>query len=201
MGTATFDLSRLLSLGGSTGKRLRKGGALYAVAEIERPGDNELEFEIEGKGLKNVAGMLGTSDPVMIIQRQVVSRRTSSTQNVKWVDVYKSDVMKNTLNPTFPKVRISAKLLINNDPDRSLRFVVEDYVHKKSNKDMGVTHPITVKQMKNGGEACLMKKGKTVGLLRISSFRETINAQYAFAAPVAPPLHPPPSEPLRFRFI
>ncbi|GMI37509.1 hypothetical protein TrCOL_g7525 [Triparma columacea] len=156
MGTASFDVARMIRMGGVTGKRLRRGGAVFATAEIQREGgDAEVAFEVSCLNLKNVAGFLGTSDPFFSIQREVVSSVNSPP---KWVTVYSSSPLQNTLNPNFEAVRMSGSMLHNNDPSRRVRFKVEDYVPKGPNKEMGETEPIPFHTMREGMEGTLRNR-------------------------------------------
>jgi Ca2+-dependent lipid-binding protein len=79
------------------------------VAEV----NDILVFEMKGRKLDN-KDFFGKSDPFVVISR--------SQEGGQFVPVYKSERIKNTLNPNWPKFQISMVDLCNGDAYRPLRY-------------------------------------------------------------------------------
>jgi Ca2+-dependent lipid-binding protein len=74
---------------------------------------------MKAKGLTNLDGMFGKSDPFLRMSR---SREIGAP-----LPMFRSEVVMNNLNPTWKKITVSLSALCNGDPYRSITFDVADY--------------------------------------------------------------------------
>ena len=71
------------------------------------------------KGLSNLDGMFGKSDPFL---------RMSRTREIgKPLPMFRSEVVMNNLSPKWAKIKVSLSALCNGDPYRTIEFEVADY--------------------------------------------------------------------------
>ena len=73
----------------------------------------------KAKGLSNLDGMFGKSDPFLRMSR---TRESGSP-----LPMFRSEVIMNNLNPTWKKITVSFSALCNGDPYRPIQFDVADY--------------------------------------------------------------------------
>ena len=92
-----------------------------------------VSFQLKGAKLPNKDGwgILNKSDPFYSIFR--------SREDGSWVQVFKSTVVMDNLNPTWPPVKLSVQSLCNGDYDRALRIEVWDWDKNGAHDSMGST--------------------------------------------------------------
>ena len=142
LGGMHFTLGQLMGAkGNSLAKPLGRGNA-YIVLQGEQvlTDDSEfLEFQLSGKGLKNMDGIFGKSDPYYVFKR-------INPDNMTWSTVHKSDVIMNDLNPVWHTERVSLSRLCNGDKNRHLQIHLLDWDRNGSHDDMGFVET-TIEQM------------------------------------------------------
>ncbi|EFC39893.1 predicted protein [Naegleria gruberi] len=115
----------------------QNGGTITIRAEeISKIRDFNLTLQIEGKNLAK-KDLFGKSDPFFIISRNV---------NGKLIDLYKSEIIMNNLNPIFNPFTISMFKLCNLDENLQLILTIYDW-DKHSDPDLKVTGKIQVKTL------------------------------------------------------
>merc|ERR1719162_2129092 len=123
MGSASFDINALLGATGNTMKvKIKKGGII--TARVDKPkGTGSLRLQLTGSKLKNVEdSYFGKSDPFF----QLMKKRFRDT-GYEWQPVYKSNVVKDNLNPNWKDDTIDLSILCDGDLDAPLNLKVFDY--------------------------------------------------------------------------
>ncbi|OUM60202.1 hypothetical protein PIROE2DRAFT_21121 [Piromyces sp. E2] len=95
-----------------------KDSELIVYVEILKDNNSYALMDIRGKDLDK-KDVIGKSDPYFIISKRTVDG--------KWLKVYQSTMIKNTLNPEWPKVDISLLQLNSGDDKRLLKWDVYDW--------------------------------------------------------------------------
>jgi copine 1/2/3 len=165
MGSAVFDIGELLGSRGNTkAKKLKGGGTLFATVR-KAVGSGTLRLQCKGSKLKNVEGMFSKSDPFFEL-----SRKISAAGGLTWDNVYRSNHLKNTLNPDWEAVVIDLSTLCGGDLDLPIKVDVYDHESSGKHKPMGSAE-MSVKGMQSaaasGGPITLRQKGKDVGFFHI----------------------------------
>jgi len=162
MGSAVFEVGEVLgSRGCSKAKRLKQGGTVYAIVrKVEGSGD--LTLKMKGVKLKNVEGFFqGKSDPFFEI-----SKKSNSGGSLSWDNIYRSEHVKNNLNPVWKEATISLASLCGGNLDHRLKIAVFD--HESNGKHVLIG---TVETTANGltkiAEIPLKKQKKKTGTLVI----------------------------------
>ena len=76
-------------------------------------------LRFRAKGLSNLDGMFGKSDPFL---------RMSRTREIGApLPMFRSEVIMNNLNPKWAEIHVSLSALCNGDPYRTIEFNVADY--------------------------------------------------------------------------
>lgn len=123
--TFMFQFERNLNLPpGFTGK------SSQIVVQAEELGTNKevLFMKMNARGLDK-KDFFGKSDPYVIIAKKM--------DDGTWVNVHKTDVIKNTLNPDWTPFSMRVISLTSGNPDRPLRFQVWDWDNDGSSDFIG----------------------------------------------------------------
>jgi Ca2+-dependent lipid-binding protein len=132
MGTAVFDVAELLGARGNTkAKKLHDGGTLFAVVR-KAEGSGVLRLGMKGSKLKNVEGMFSKSDPFFEL-----SRKVSNAGGLTWDNVFRSEPVKNSLDPTWETAVLELSILCGGDLDLPIRINVFDHESSGKHKAMG----------------------------------------------------------------
>ena len=165
MGSAVFDIGELLGARGNTkAKKLQKGGTLFAHVRKSQ-GSGLLRLKMKGTKLKNVEGMFGKSDPFFEL-----SRKQDSAGGLTWDNVYRSNVVKNNLNPEWDNSIIELATLCDADLDRPILVSVFDFESSGKHVAMGTfeTSVNALQKAEQTREAFKLKhKGKEVGTITV----------------------------------
>ena len=166
MGSAVFDIGELLGARGNTkAKKLKGGGTLFATVR-KATGSGTLRLQCKGSKLKNVEGMFSKSDPFFEL-----SRKISAAGGLTWDNVFRSQPMKNTLNPEWDAVVIDLSILCGGDLDLPIKIDIYDHESSGKHKAMGSVE-MSVKGMQTAATTNnpikLLQKGKEVGFFHIT---------------------------------
>mmetsp|Transcript_14450 Transcript_14450/g.20368 ORF Transcript_14450/g.20368 Transcript_14450/m.20368 type:complete len:597 (-) Transcript_14450:181-1971(-) len=132
MGSAVFDVGSILgSRGNVKGKSLKKGGTIYAHLR-KAEGSGVLRLKMKASGLKNTEGFLKKSDPFFEL-----SRRSDSAGGQTWDNVFRSNTVKNDLNPTWNDATIGIPTLCDGDLDKPVLVSVFDFESSGKHVPMG----------------------------------------------------------------
>ena len=93
-------------------------GKIYITAEELTANKEVATFEVCGIKLDK-KDFFGKSDPFLVIYKE--------SPNGQWVVVHKTEVIKNTLNPTWKPFTLPLNQLCNGDYERKLKFEVTDW--------------------------------------------------------------------------
>ena len=116
------------------------------------------------ENLAKMDGLFGKSDPYFTLNR--------SREDGKTVVVYKSTVIKKTLNPSFPSFQIQSQQLCNCDPYRPIIICVYDW-DKSSSDDLIGRVQTNLNELRTKPQNLYIKRSKankTYGLLNVQSF-------------------------------
>lgn len=165
MGSAVFEIGELLGSRGNTkAKKLKKGGTIFASVR-KSEGSGMLRLQMKGSKLKNVEGMFGKSDPFFEL-----SRKVDTAGGQTWDNVYRSNFVKNNLNPEWESAIVQLSILCGGDLDAPILVSVFDHESKGKHVAMG-QFETSVRGMqeaaKSGASLLLKQKGKEVGSLSI----------------------------------
>uniref|UniRef100_A0A7S3PIB1 C2 domain-containing protein n=2 Tax=Aplanochytrium stocchinoi TaxID=215587 RepID=A0A7S3PIB1_9STRA len=167
VGSCEFTVGQLMGSRGQTlkldlsnPKRKRQQSLLIARAEVVAVNSDILNLTVFGKGLDNKDGWFGKSDPFLQIER--------SREGNEWVAVYKTEVVRDNLNPKWQPLSLSMQKLCNGDVHRPIRFIVYDWEKSGKHQFIGqftttVDRILAYKENKPYeviNEARRMKKGK-----------------------------------------
>ena len=210
MGSAVFELGRLLGARGGIRARTLKGGGGTGVAQAEKytGGGRTLHLSLRGIGLKNTEGPFNKSDPFYEIKRQI-----EGPGGIIWDVIYRSTHIKDNLHPIWPNAVIDLAVLCNGKLDQPIQMSVMD--HEKTGKHVHMGDiETTVRGLiaaKDSGPFVLKRRGKSKGELEVSaaeimgdsssnSDRDLASqtAKVLLSAPPPPlpePLSDPPSPP------
>ncbi|KAL7568730.1 hypothetical protein ACA910_021723 [Epithemia clementina (nom. ined.)] len=161
MASAVFDIDELLGARGNTkAKQLKSQGTLFATVRKAR-GSGLLRMNLRGAQLKNVEGWVGKSDPFFEL-----SRKTDTAGGQTWDNVFRSETVKNNLNPVWQPATVELSKLCGGDMDALIKISVFDYESKGGHVAMGsfeTTVNALVEGAKGKREFPLTLKGKSVG--------------------------------------
>jgi hypothetical protein len=132
-----------------------------------------------GVKLANMDGLFGKSDPFVRISRVPAgeTRRQAThlhQQRFKNLPVYKTEVVRNNLNPTWRPIRVSLNSLCNGDAERPILFEVIDYDRDGTHDLIGSATATLAELMREAGAVALpLVNGRTgkkgVGTLVVDS--------------------------------
>ena len=124
-----------------------------------------MRLQLKGTNLKNVEGMFSKSDPFFEILRQV-----NQAGGLTWDNVYRSESVKNNLNPAWESAVVDLSVVCGGDLDLPLQIQVYDFESSGKHKGMGSCE-MSVKGLQqaaaSGTPVKLMQKGKDVGTLSV----------------------------------
>ena len=166
MGSAVFDIAEVLGARGNTkAKKLRKGGTLFCAVR-KAQGSGMLRLKMKGVKLKNVeGGLFGKSDPFFELSRNV-----NSAGSLTWDNVYRSEHIKNNLNPAWDAAVVELSTLCGGDLDQPVRIAVFDHESNGKHVSMG-TCESSVKGLQEAASSgkllSLKNKGKEVGGIQV----------------------------------
>lgn len=129
IGACEFTLAQVMASCGqsvkmelTTEKKLFKSGKnrgmLLVRAEEIRDTDDVLQVQFAAKNLTDLDGLFNKSDPMLSICR--------AREDGSWLEVWKSETVRNNLNPVWKPIGISVQTLCNGDYQRPLLFQVMD---------------------------------------------------------------------------
>lgn len=172
MGSAVFDVGEILGSRGNTqAKKLKKGGSLIATVQ-KSEGSGTFHFQFKAEKLKNTEGMFSKSDPFFVL-----SRKVSVVAGCTWDQVYRSDYIKNNLNPEWKEDHVELSVLCGGDLNAPINLAVYDWEKSGKHVPMGSIET-TVSNLAEAGAMSLWKKGKQTGTLVITnSYYSAITTQ------------------------
>jgi hypothetical protein len=115
-----------------------KKGQFVIVAEEVTGCNDMVKLQFAAKGLDK-KDLFGKSDPFYIMSRAV--------GNGQWTVVAKSEVIRNTLDPTWPTISMHIRDLCNGDYERQLKLDVYDWDDNSENDLIG-SFKTTMKELK-----------------------------------------------------
>lgn len=172
MGSASFDVSKILAAPGNTkAVKMKKGGNVIVRADKPK-GSGNLRLQLKGSKLKNVeSGMFGKSDPFFQLMRRDVG-----ANGFEWQTVYRSKHVKDNLNPNWEADTIPLSSLCGGDLDAPLLLTVADYAGDGNHTHMGqveTTVNSIANSVGNTGFYLMSDKGKNVGDLIVCTAEVT----------------------------
>jgi hypothetical protein len=186
MGCGVFEVGELMGASGCVqGKKLRRGGTLFAQVR-QSEGQGILRLRLRGVKLKSVEGfgLIPRSDPFFELARPTAGKQS-------WDNVYRSDVVRNNMNPQWKDGSVELSSLCGNDLNADVQINVYDYESSGRHKFMGSV----ISSVNKLVEACeknieipLMKDGKEVGKLLVDrADLEGVLSEQAEAVPASMP--------------
>ncbi|CAB9526804.1 Copine-6 [Seminavis robusta] len=166
MGTALFEVGEVIGgRGNMRSKSLQTGGAVYVhIERCSAEGEKgRLRFQLRGRKLHNVQSIGKKSSPFFELYRKV-ERPTGAT----WMSVYRSNVVKSSLNPTWNQVTLDLEATCNGDLDRAMKVMVWDHRRGGKHKTMGEFETtmrgfLEAKEAGDNFEFSVMKVDKDMG--------------------------------------
>ena len=119
-------------------KHGKNTGTVHVFAEEIKGVNDDLCFEIHGKGMDR-KDIFGSSDPYLTI----VAQAREGIESI----VYRSDVIMNTLNPSWKPFLIPVGSLCNGDLERKVLFEVWDWNKRSMHELIGRTELISVRDL------------------------------------------------------
>lgn len=95
-------------------------------------GSGVLRLKLAGRKLKNVEGMFSKSDPFFEL-----SRKLDAAGGKTWDNVYRSEWLKNNLNPDWKEAVVDLSVLSDGDLDKPILISVFDHESKGNHTSMG----------------------------------------------------------------
>lgn len=180
MGSAVFEIGELLGARGNIkAKKLRNGGTVFArVTEAAKIEYGTLNLSLSGHKLKNVDGFFSKSDPFFIVNAQV-----DSAGGRVWHPVYRSETIKNDLNPKWKACSMSVEKLCDGNKNKPILIEVYDWEKSGKHQAMGkfetsvnglvsaqaMLAPGNGKDASLSGMMSLQHKGKSYGKILVVS--------------------------------
>lgn len=128
-------------------------------------GSGLLRLKMKGTKLKNVEGMFSKSDPFF-----EVSRKVNAAGAQTWDNVFRSDFVKNNLNPDWKEAVLDIGILCGGDLDLPIKVQVYDHESSGNHTFMGdfemSVNGFKAAAQRNEGIK-LKKKGKDTGTINI----------------------------------
>ncbi|OMJ71940.1 hypothetical protein SteCoe_29728 [Stentor coeruleus] len=144
---------------------LSKKGKLIVRAEEVKTSNDIYEFHMKGVKLDK-KDFFGKSDPYLIFYR---SLGTGS-----WSEVYRTEIIKNTLDPIWKPIHINCQKLCNGDENKPIKIECFDWNRVGSHDLIGITETTLSHLAVNGARFELYtpqnkKKGKKSGELVVAN--------------------------------
>ena len=137
IGSATFEIGEVLSSRGCVKVKKLRAGAGSVVVRVSKAASIDygtLNLQLRGIKLMNVEGFLrGKSDPYFILKSQV----KNSGGCVAWQAVYRSECIKNNLNPKWSECSVAMECLCGGNKDRPIQLEVWDWQKNGRDRPMG----------------------------------------------------------------
>lgn len=115
-----------------------QGGSMTAPWALPPPSlGSSMRLQLRGLDMKNVeSGLLGLnrSDCYFALEKKLIDHSSGIT---RWKPIYRSNHIKDTLNPFWDAFHVDAEVLCNLDLDWPLRIVVLDHDKKSRHKEVG----------------------------------------------------------------
>ena len=121
--------SMKLGLQSKSNQPTKSGYVILRGEEVSTCADM-VQMLIVGKKLDNKDGFFGKSDPYITLQR--------SREDGSWVSVWRSETIKNNLNPVWKEFKVAAQKLCNGDYHRPIRVECMDYDASSSHDLIGI---------------------------------------------------------------
>jgi hypothetical protein len=162
MGSAVFEIGEVLGARGSTKAKTlpNHGGSIFAQVRKQQ-GSGVLRLGLKGIKLTNREGMFSKSDPFFEL-----SRRIDSAGGLTWDNVFRSEFIKNNLNPTWNDAVIDLSVLNGGDLNLPIKVSVFDYESDGKHDNMGSFESSVVgfqDAARTAKPFTLTYKGKNVG--------------------------------------
>jgi hypothetical protein len=164
MGSATFDMDEVLGArGNSKARKLKMGGTLFChVAKAQ--GSGLMRLGLKGTKLKNTEGFMRKSDPFFEL-----SCKRDGAGGLTWDNVYRSEVVKDNLDPAWKDAVVNLSVLNQGDLNKAIKITVYDFESSGKHVLMGSVET-TVKALQG-------LVGKTLPLTIKSNSTGTLNIQ------------------------
>ncbi|XP_021936017.1 copine-8-like isoform X3 [Zootermopsis nevadensis] len=147
LGAATCSLGQIISNGkvqlplSLTGTGTTEGrGHMIIIAEELAALKDEVIMQFSGTKLDK-KDFFGKSDPFLVFHK--------STESGDYIVVYKTEVVKHTLNPVWPKFSVPVRSLCNGDYDRNIKVVCYDHESDGDHNLIGEFY-VTLRQLTQG---------------------------------------------------
>lgn len=139
LGEISTTLGDLVSKGTSFLDLTRKGKLVVRVEEVKTCND---QFQFFMKGVKlDKKDLFGKSDPYLIFYRQLGNT---------WSEVHRTEIIKNTLDPVWKPVLITAQRLCNGDFKKPIKIDCYDWDRVGSHDLIGSSE-VTLEQLSQRG--------------------------------------------------
>lgn len=125
MGSAQFEIGEILGAKGNVkAKKLKNGGTLFVrVTKGPKLDLGNLTLGLRGIKMKNVDGMFSKSDPFFVVESYTKGNHGGRV----WQPVYRSEVVKNNLNPTWQECEIPLQKICGGDKEQPIQISVYDW--------------------------------------------------------------------------
>lgn len=135
MGSAMFEVGEVLGTRGNIkAKQLRNGGTLFVRVQAATDAEfGTLHLKLCGHQLKNVDGFFGKSDPFFELSYRVLD----ATGGLTWQPIYRSNPVKNDLNPRWPSFTVDVGRLCGGDYNQPVQFKLYDWQKNGKHTWMG----------------------------------------------------------------
>ena len=170
MGSACFEIGEILGARGNIkAKKLRGGGTLFVrVTKSRQVNAGTLKAQFRGIKLKNLDGLFSKSDPFFVL-----SSHLNDPAGRTWRPVYRSEVIKNELNPVWEPFETEVAKLCDGNKDQSILIEVFDWEKSGKHQPMGsIQTSVNGLLFVVGGSdktLALMRKNKSYGLIQIDT--------------------------------
>ncbi|OMJ89294.1 hypothetical protein SteCoe_8591 [Stentor coeruleus] len=164
LGEAFTSLGEIVGKGTIILDLSKKGKLIVRAEEVKGSNDN---YEFHMKGIKlDKKDLFGKSDPYLIFYRSLGSN--------SWTEVYRTEIIKNTLDPTWKPISISGQKLCNGDKNKPIKIECFDWDRIGSHDLIGITEVTLEHLSQNGARFELFtpnnkNKGKNSGVLEMSN--------------------------------
>ena len=137
--SSLFASSSISSHGPSSSQHSSQGGGSMAAPLPPPPPSlgSTMKLQLRGLDMKNVeGGLLGLnrSDCYFVLEKKLIDHSSGIT---RWKPIYRSNHIKDSLNPYWDAFYVDAEMLCNLDLDWPLRIVVLDHDKKSRHKEVG----------------------------------------------------------------
>lgn len=134
MGTALFEVGQILgSRGNIASKSLQSGGVLTVHMErCQHAQSGRLLLRLRGHKMKPLSAASRSANTFFELFRKV-DRPTGAV----WESVFRSNVVKHSLSPTWSDVNLDLDATCNGDFDRAIKIVIWDHKRSGKHKFMG----------------------------------------------------------------